>query len=958
MAADFVACHCKKCDQLNCTSVNDWIELDSGHVTYRDPNYFSYLGMLVTGQRKPGIKDFLGCFRQRLNCAGCGAKIGFKCVDTIREKSQYRQVYSLSSELKSRVESSRIVSKPCFLSLLSPRGHAPYFEGDRDFLVLNSLVLKPVVDSGPVAPLIKKEGLLNAKETSSPQPDPLRSRASKVSNSGNHVQTTDMTLDLNSTDNVIAPENAISSLPDNSTSLYGGPPTPFQIAFKDGEESRQLETPAIEDDQRRKSTAGPSTGSQKKTACESCRQRKRACKHTTNSKATTPTCSMPTAAKSQTPVVDPGTVIAKAPKPMITRTPSAQVPMEGLPPADTELITRNIAKAMSEPAKRETSDSTPTTASQALENQLSQVHTKLIDRDVARAGSDLVERASSNGATLPNPPAPSTNPQSSGIASGLGSDSKALLGEQRADIDRIAANVDSLAQDMKGLKASIDYLKFQQKTFAEHETAPSPTALAEDIHVLSRQSQSLTESVSHLRTKATDVEEIKLELEFLRQRVKYLEGTHVPVAQTATGSAQHTTSASRREEHRRLNSHAQSESVYVSGGLQDIPSPTLLAPLSTQASASRKTSAYSLPQDIIEIGDTCELRDSEQIYAMPPSSGEDMTPEVELSGIEEPRITSAAKVAAQKRRRLSDSSSDTRSAKKHGWLPKSKHTQDWTTGPISLNDHRTVFTSDPEDDDYDPKKFTQEIEDARINGKTSRTFKKAPVRLPTPEWEKPDWEGPSDAPPANSTRGKMAVRRGVSGRGPLIDRDTVRRRSAGYGNGDYVYFDSPKYWDDQGPMSTPSASMPDPFEKPRDSQGRLIRQNGKVDGRSLRHKRAREEKARQAAVQQQLQMTSRADKNFTEGQQKQMQAMGLTAPSTGESFVDAAALQAARYSGAASPATPVLNQSLSANDAIEKEKDGAGDNNEAAPSATAGATAPQPPNDRHAALMKQMFPWR
>ena len=818
-----------------------------------------------------------------------------------------------------------------------------------------------MIDSGPVAPLIKKEGLFDAKETSSPQPDPQVSRASKISNSGNHVQQPSlpaMTLDVNSTNNVIAPENAISPLPDNSTSLYGGPSTRFQTAFKDGEKSGPSEAPAIEDNERRKSTAGPSTGYQKKTACESCRQRKRACKHTTDSKATTPTRSMPTAAKSQNPVVDPGTVIAKAPKPMITRNTSARVPMKGLPPADTELITRSIAKAMSEPAERETSDSTPTTASQALENKLPQVHTKLIDRDVAGAGSDPAERTSSNGATLPNPPVPWTNPQSSGIASGLGSDTKALLGEQRADIDRIAANVDSLARDMKSLKSSIDYLKFQQKTFAEHETAPSPTALAEDIHVLSRQSQNLTESVAHLRTKATEVKEIKLELESLRQRVKFLEDTHVPVAQTACGSALSTISASGREEHPRSNSHAQSESVYVSGGLQEIPSPTLLGALSAQASSSRKTSAYSLPPDIIGIGETCELRDSGQIYAMTPSSGEDMAPEVELSEIEEPQITSAAKVAAQKRRRLSDASSDIRPAKKHAWPPISKHTQDWTSGSVNLNDHRTVFTSDPEDDDYDPNKLTQEIEDARISGKPSQTFRRAPVRLPTPEWEKPDWEGPSDAAPANSTRGKMAVRRGVSGRGPLIDRDTVQRRSAGHGNGDYVYFDSPKYWDDQSPMSTPSASMPDPFEKPRDSQGRLIRQNGKVDGRSLRHKRAREEKARQAAVQQQLQMTSRADKKFTEGQQKQMQAMGLTAPSTRESFVDAAALQAARYSGAASPATPVPNQSLSANVGIKDERDGAGDNKEAAPSATAGATAPQPPSDKHAIIMKQMFPWR
>lgn len=92
MAADFVACHCRKCDQNCCTSTNDWIELDSGHRTYRDPNVFTNTGMHLTGQRKPGVKDFQDCYCQSLNCARCEERLGFTCVMTSREKTPYRQV--------------------------------------------------------------------------------------------------------------------------------------------------------------------------------------------------------------------------------------------------------------------------------------------------------------------------------------------------------------------------------------------------------------------------------------------------------------------------------------------------------------------------------------------------------------------------------------------------------------------------------------------------------------------------------------------------------------------------------------------------------------------------------------------------------------------------------------------------------------------------------------------------
>ncbi|KAL8800592.1 MAG: hypothetical protein Q9182_005054 [Xanthomendoza sp. 2 TL-2023] len=592
--------------------------------------------------------------------------------------------------------------------------------------------------------------------------------------------------------------------------------------------------------------------------------------------------------------------------------------------------------------------------------------TEPIAKNVAGATSKSTSRLTSSVTTVPDSqPLMTPTPQSTTTASGNSYDTKAILDGQRADIDRvmasvegqradidrIMANVDTLMQDMKSAKASMDYLKFQQKTFAEHETVPSPTALAEDIHILTRETKVLSDGVTHIREKAGQIDRFTRELESLKERIQHLEDATVAGERKANRSVEAAVSASRRDERQQSKSHAHPEPIQVSNTVREDPSPTLLGALSAQASASRRTSTYNLPSDIVN-GHVPES----QI-----SGDEDTALEDEPFESVEPRITSAEKVAAQNRRRLSDSSSDARPPlKKRGRPPKNDVAPDWTAKPMSLNDHNIVLTSDPEDDDYDPEKGMQDLGEVLANHRPSKT----PVRMPTPEWEKSDWEGPSSVPPATSTRGKLTARRGVSGRGALIDRDTLRRRSSGYGNGDYVYNDSAEYWEDQNPSGPQDAA--DPYEKPRDSQGRLIRQNGKVDGRSLRHRRAREEKERQAAVQRQLQQTAtlQASSDVAQTQQQQnVPAPGPPARSSGQNFVDAAALQAAGYTPIApGPSTPAAgglsSQSPFAGNGV-KELDAIPANGvTSGPWATAGAVASGRKSDRHAGLMKQVFPWR
>ncbi|KAL8737065.1 MAG: hypothetical protein Q9181_002050 [Wetmoreana brouardii] len=55
--------------------------------------------------------------------------------------------------------------------------------------------------------------------------------------------------------------------------------TPCKTSLVDGENHQQSMTPAATEIKKRKSAAGSGTGSHRKTACESCRRRRRACKH-------------------------------------------------------------------------------------------------------------------------------------------------------------------------------------------------------------------------------------------------------------------------------------------------------------------------------------------------------------------------------------------------------------------------------------------------------------------------------------------------------------------------------------------------------------------------------------------------------------------------------------------------------------------------------------------------------
>ncbi|KAL9603962.1 MAG: hypothetical protein Q9179_002024 [Wetmoreana sp. 5 TL-2023] len=112
-------------------------------------------------------------------------------------------------------------------------------------------------------------------------------------------------------------EDLVLSHTSDSKPTHHESQTPCKTILVDGENHQQSLTPAATEIRKRKSGAGSGMGSHRKTACESCRRRRRACKHNTD----------PQPQISATPTVTP--TIANGPQqPRLVFSSTEQAPME------------------------------------------------------------------------------------------------------------------------------------------------------------------------------------------------------------------------------------------------------------------------------------------------------------------------------------------------------------------------------------------------------------------------------------------------------------------------------------------------------------------------------------------------------------------------------------------------------------------------------------------------------
>ncbi|KAL9024347.1 MAG: hypothetical protein Q9196_006580 [Gyalolechia fulgens] len=578
------------------------------------------------------------------------------------------------------------------------------------------------------------------------------------------------------------------------------------------------------------------------------------------------------------------------------------------------------------------------------------------------------------------PPAPTVTNGNGSPDSAPDQGLSTLLEGQRKDIDRIMANVENLLRDMKTVKASMDYLKFQQKTletFTDNEVAKSPTTLTSDLrnlteritqvsakvdraHSLTEGLNALTERVSRVDTEVDEARGLKLELELLERRIERLENTN---ANSQASNLALKSDGSFPRSLQRKSEPVRNDLVIS----QEVPSSTRSHSEHTSAHCRRSASTISLEENRLQyVSDSAPDKPLNQNDY---SDERHMTPSSNLVEFLQPQITSAEKVLAQKRRRSPSTSSSSSSSSTaiptrnrrsiNGQRIPTK--PDWNTKPrfdttakrklTSLNDPEHVLTSDPEDSDYDPDSLPQDFDGPRQTKDLVRIRSKPPLRLPTPEWEKPDWENPY------RTRGHSTVRRGVSGRGAITsDRKYSHGRTSGFDTNTHnesVSAHSSDYWDDANRLSSTPDNL---FPKPRDSQGRLLRPDGRVDGRSLRYQRERAARAK---------LTAQAGLKARVGQQENA-ARRTALQNTGGYFVDSAALAAAGYAtgngngaGAGGQVdgvgNPMTRQGSSASPAVKHENE-AGDRASTIPSADAAPG--QGGGEAHVKLMRQMFPWR
>ena len=412
-----------------------------------------------------------------------------------------------------------------------------------------------------------------------------------------------------------------------------------------------------------------------------------------------------------------------------------------------------------------------------------------------------------------------------------------LLAEQRNDIDRILLLINDLKHDMASVKEAMAEAKSAEP--AESRNPHRRSAFPEELELL-------TENVSRLNSRVGDIDGLRLEMIVMKRRVKVLEqGYPSQMSHTVTGHTPSATSRPIQPEPRVsvLATRPAHRPLYPNGPPQ---APEAGSPMVASSVESRTAST-----DLYGVSPEYEARHT-------------MT-----NGDQDMRDTSSANATssiASSTASSLDSQSDPSSSlepqlQQPPLEPQLRYPPPISRdAPVSIHkntkEHEMVRVSDPEDSDYDPDS----------QGPRTRNHPRGTkIRLPTPDWERPSWTGPP-----NSTNNPYG--RPLGGPEP----DPKRRKTYAEGLDPYAA-GLPNSWTEssyhtQSQTQTPSQTQPpiaaptptenstatyvpspiSPSHPPsaaavptkqdlrsvpraRDAQGRLLRPDGKIDGRSIRY---------------------------------------------------------------------------------------------------------------------------
>lgn len=466
------------------------------------------------------------------------------------------------------------------------------------------------------------------------------------------------------------------------------------------------------------------------------------------------------------------------------------------------------------------------------------------------------------------------HPQTVEQANGHSNDTPNILSEQRRDIDRILNVVEGLQAQFRDIKTAIESLKGNKNPLNSGQDSPRDSGFAEELELL-------TEHVSGISNKVHEVDELRLELMIMKRRVQRLEDGNMSTqsSHTVTGLTQDsprakfakmTGSLARRPV---LSGTGASQPSNNSNFIGSSMPSAVLDPLANSPVVEDKNTAIQQEIPIlrkIPIGS----RESPAVDMQPNSpelsklgAGHDtvaintvpanpVDTSIRRVSIPETDVTSSTTIPSTSQ--LSPISAE---QPPRPTTPTNRVARAKPRSATSINNHEVAPLSDSEDDDYDPNvnQHTTPPQGGsrgsnRTRGSGRRHRRSVPVRLPTPEWEKPDWAGPSTT--ISNTRGRGIMRRGVSGRNLGVERDPKRRKTTS--NDEGLQTDttdihelaslSPHSGYEERSLRTSEDGkevvltrhgLPDArrIKRVRDAHGRLRRPDGSIDRRSTRYKR-------------------------------------------------------------------------------------------------------------------------
>lgn len=466
------------------------------------------------------------------------------------------------------------------------------------------------------------------------------------------------------------------------------------------------------------------------------------------------------------------------------------------------------------------------------------------------------------------------HPQNVEQANGHSNDTPNILSEQRRDIDRILNTVEGLQAQFRDMKTAIESLKGNKNSLNSGQDSPGDSGFTEEIELL-------TEHVSDISSKVHEVDELRLELRIMKRRVQRLEDGNMSTqsSHTVTGLTQDTPRAKFAKMTGSLTrrsvlsgtgaSHPSNDSNFIGSSMPNavLDSSTKLPAVEDKNTAiqqeipvspknpigSRESSAVDMQPNSPELSKLGAGRGAVAINTVPAHSVATL---IQRVSIPETDVTSSTTISSTSQ--LSPIPAEHRP---RPTTPTNRVARAKPRSATSLNNHEVAPPSDSEDDDYDPNlnQHTTPPQGGsrgsnRTRGSGRRHRRSVPVRLPTPEWEKPDWTGPIVT--TSSTRGRGIMRRGVSGRNLRVEPDRKRRKTTS--NDEGLQKDTTNIHDlasltlhsgfeerslrtskDGKEVVLTRYGLPDArrIKRARDEHGRLLRPDGSIDRRSIRYKR-------------------------------------------------------------------------------------------------------------------------